>query len=84
MTETYYRVRTIFSVENSRCFQGIFKDKFKNFKVNVTEHEINNFDQNITTIRERLRDFFFFEAWKKFYEQSTDLHKTDKNERNVG
>ena len=43
--------------KNSRCFQGIFKDKFKNFKVKVPEHEVNNFDQNIT-IRERLCDFF--------------------------
>ena len=50
-------VRTIFSVENSRCFQGIFKDKRKNVKDNVPKHEISNFDQNFT-IRERLRDYY--------------------------
>ena len=54
--QTETRVRTIFSVENSRCFQGIFKDKFKNFKVKVPKHEISNFDQKLT-IRERLRNF---------------------------
>ena len=54
----YYTGAYNFSVENSRCFQGIFKNKFKNFKVKVPKHEISNFDQNFT-IRERLRDFSF-------------------------
>ena len=64
------RVRTIFSVENSRCFQGIFKDKFKKFKVKVPKHEITK----IKTSRSENDFVIFFRGGGNFMNKNTEMH----------